>query len=168
MESVTVKNFRCFREEQTARLAPLTFLVGENSTGKTSFLALLRALWDVAIREVVPDFRQPPYDLGSFEDIVHNRGTDEVHDADCFEAGFEYLKSAIGGEATDSQQFFFQAVFKECWGGPFPVARNVTDNNAWIKTHIIEDGGYTVRFGAYGERVGAHSPLSFSCYARQR
>ena len=54
MESVTVKNFRCFREEQTARLAPLTFLVGENSTGKTSFLALLRALWDVAFRETVP------------------------------------------------------------------------------------------------------------------
>ena len=34
VESVTVKNFRCFREEQTARMAPLTFLVGENSTGK--------------------------------------------------------------------------------------------------------------------------------------
>ena len=51
MESVTVKNFRCFREEQTARMAPLTLLVGENGMGKTSFLALLRALWDVAFRE---------------------------------------------------------------------------------------------------------------------
>ena len=37
---VWLKNFRCFREEQTARLAPLTLLVGENSTGKTSFMAL--------------------------------------------------------------------------------------------------------------------------------
>ena len=37
MEKITLKNFRCFREEQTVRLAPLTLLVGENSSGKTSF-----------------------------------------------------------------------------------------------------------------------------------
>ena len=48
MDQITLENFRCFREKQTARLAPLTLLVGENSTGKTSFLALIRALWDVA------------------------------------------------------------------------------------------------------------------------
>ena len=35
MDTITLKNFRCFREKQTARLAPLTLLVGENSTGKT-------------------------------------------------------------------------------------------------------------------------------------
>ena len=74
MESVTLKNYRCFREEQAARLAPLTLLVGENSTGKTSFLALIRALWDVAYQEVVPDFREEPYDLGAFRDIAHRRG----------------------------------------------------------------------------------------------
>ena len=45
MDEITLKNFRCFRDKQTARLAPLTLLVGENSTGKTSFLALIRALW---------------------------------------------------------------------------------------------------------------------------
>ena len=56
MDSVTLKDFRCFRGEQTARMAPLTLLVGENSTGKTSFLAILRALWEVAVNEVVPDF----------------------------------------------------------------------------------------------------------------
>ena len=32
-----MENFRCFRERQDVRLAPLTLLVGENSTGKTSF-----------------------------------------------------------------------------------------------------------------------------------
>ena len=50
MDSITLENFRCFRERQTAaRLAPLTLLVGENSTGKTSFMALIRALWDVCL-----------------------------------------------------------------------------------------------------------------------
>ena len=73
MNSVTVKNFRCFREEQQARLAPLTLLVGENSTGKTSFLALVRALRKVAFESTVPDFREPPYDLGTFSEIAYNR-----------------------------------------------------------------------------------------------
>ena len=72
MDSISLQNYRCFgSEEQTARLAPLTLLVGPNSTGKTSFLALIRALWDVAFREVVPNFREEPFDLGSFEEIVY-------------------------------------------------------------------------------------------------
>ena len=59
---------------QTAHLAPLTLLVGENSTGKTSFLAAVRAICDVAFRQREnPDFREPPYDLGSFPEIVHGR-----------------------------------------------------------------------------------------------
>ena len=73
MHTVTIENFRCFREKQTARLAPLTLLVGENSTGKTSFLALLRALDDLA-HNTISDFKRPPYDLGSFDEIVHYRG----------------------------------------------------------------------------------------------
>lgn len=75
MDRITLQNYRCFgSEEQSARLAPLTLLVGPNSTGKTSFLALIRALWDVAFREVVPNFREHPYDLGSWDDIVYNPG----------------------------------------------------------------------------------------------
>ena len=73
MHSITIENFRCFGERQTARLAPLTLLVGENSTGKTSFLALLRALDDFAHNDI-PDFKRPPYDLGSFDEIAHYRG----------------------------------------------------------------------------------------------
>ena len=147
MDSVTVKNFRCFREEQTARMAPLTFLVGENSTGKTSFLALLRALWDVAFREVVPNFREPPYDLGSFGDIVHNRGAPEGHDANCFEAGFEYLTPVVEGEDSHVHQAFFRTVFEERKAIPYPVERSVTGNNAWVKAQIMESGGYIAKFG---------------------
>ena len=75
MDSITLRNFRCFREEQTARLAPLTLLVGENSTGKTSFMAMIRALWDRLLSgSQVPDFKEEPYDLGSFDEIAHYRG----------------------------------------------------------------------------------------------
>ena len=60
MESVTLENFRCFREKQTVKLAPLTLLVGENSTGKTSFLALLRILSQLGDGETAFDFKAPP------------------------------------------------------------------------------------------------------------
>ena len=46
MDSITVSSYRCFGGEQTARLAPITLLVGENSTGKSSLMAMIRALWD--------------------------------------------------------------------------------------------------------------------------
>ena len=48
--------------------------MGENSTGKTSLMALIRALWDVFYRSRVPDFKEEPYDLGSFDEIAHHRG----------------------------------------------------------------------------------------------
>ncbi len=92
MDSVTLKNFRCFRQEQTARLAPLTLLVGENSTGKTSFMAMIRALWDVAYRHRAPDFKEEPYDLGSFDEIAHHRGGRGGR-AETFQAGFEVART---------------------------------------------------------------------------
>ena len=73
MDEVRLANFRCFREQQSARLAPLTLLVGANSTGKTSFMALIRALWDAAFVHAIPDFKESPYDLGSFDEVVYNR-----------------------------------------------------------------------------------------------
>ena len=106
MNSVTVKNFRCFREEQQARLAPLTLLVGENSTGKTSFLALVRALREVAFDSRVPDFQAPPYDMGTFSEIAYNRGRGG---AKSFEASFSreicVLSARLGNLVNESVSF---------------------------------------------------------------
>ena len=74
LQELKLRDFRCFHEEQAARLAPLTLLVGENGTGKTSFLAAVRAILEVANGLSDPDFRAPPYDLGSFREIAHRKG----------------------------------------------------------------------------------------------
>lgn len=86
MREVRLRNFRCFHEEQSARIAPLTLLVGENSTGKTSFLAAVRALCETISEDSEHDFHKPPYDLGTFFDIVHSR-TGRVGDASSFALG---------------------------------------------------------------------------------
>lgn len=86
-QEIRLRDFRCFHDEQTARLAPLTLLVGDNSTGKTSFLAAARVVWEAAFRQTEPDFREPPYDLGAFPEIVHSRNDDEKRAAS-FAIGF--------------------------------------------------------------------------------
>ncbi len=143
MDKITLQNYRCFREKQSARLAPLTFLVGENSTGKTSFLALIRALWDVAFADRPPDFRERPYNLGSFREIVHNRGG-RGRQARTFEAGFEY------GENRSLGPVSFQAAFEERSANPFPSVRYFDRGGAWVEACDLRDGNYSVKMGKDG------------------
>ena len=90
LREVTLRDFRCFRERQAVPLAPLTLLVGENSTGKTSFLAAVQAVWDAAHGSGEPDFREPPYDLGAFPEIAHRRDG-RANGAGSFSLGFKEL-----------------------------------------------------------------------------
>lgn len=78
MDSVRITNLRCFRETGNVPIRPLTLLVGENSTGKSTFLAALRAAWDLANGGGV-DFNEEPFGLGSFDDLVH-RARNQAHD----------------------------------------------------------------------------------------
>ena len=79
---VRFKNFRCFKDTGLLNLKKITLLVGENSSGKTSFLAGLNhvsALWN---KEDI-DLNSPPFEFGTFQDIYHNyRKRDETQ---CFE-----------------------------------------------------------------------------------
>ena len=148
MDRIKVRNYRCFREKQTARLAPLTLLVGENSTGKTSFLALIRALWDVAVREIMPDFKEYPYDLGSFREISHYRGA-KGSAADSFEAGFSYEPGIILHPHTVSDnKLSFDVTFAEREGAPFPIARRVGHGNVWVRVDQPDNGDPVTTFGA--------------------
>ena len=67
----TMEDVRCFSERQTLEIRPLTFLVGENSTGKTTALACFHVLADYLRGEGV-DFNSHPYSMGTFKDIVRN------------------------------------------------------------------------------------------------
>ena len=71
LPEVRLRGFRCFGTEQSAALAPLTLLVGDNSTGKTSLLAAIRAICRVAYDAEDAGFNVPPYQLGSFSDVAH-------------------------------------------------------------------------------------------------
>ena len=69
----SIEEVRCFAERQNLEIRPLTFLVGENSTGKTTALACFQVLVDyLNLENRGIDFNRDPYAMGIFKDIVRN------------------------------------------------------------------------------------------------
>ncbi len=134
MRRIWLKNYRCFAEQQEVRLAPLTLLVGDNSTGKTSFLAMIRALWDIAYRNRVPNFKEEPYDLGSFDEIAHFRGGRGGR-AEEFESGFALSTSVDPAVAPAHRAHRFKARFSRRGAVPMLTARRLSNksDDLWIE-----------------------------------
>ena len=93
-----IKDVRCFEGEKRADIRPITLLVGENSTGKTSFLGSYRVLHRAmskmnslgrGIADVL-DFNLEPFQMGAFRDIVRSkRGKSDSKDE--FVLGFSVV-----------------------------------------------------------------------------
>ena len=82
----SIEEVRCFAKRQNFEIRPLTFLVGENSTGKTTALGCFQALADylnLDMRGI--DFNRKPYSMGSFRDILRNSKNKE----EAFKLGFQ-------------------------------------------------------------------------------
>ena len=76
--ALILRDVRCFEGEQRSQLRPITLLVGENSTGKTTFLGCYAALHRMLSEELFGfldelDFNESPFAMGSFRDIVRSR-----------------------------------------------------------------------------------------------
>ena len=150
MEEITLKSFRCFHEEQHARLAPLTLLVGENSVGKTSFMALIRALWNMAYGIRIPDFKEPPYDLGSFDEIAHHRGSRGSR-AENFVAGFSAPYRSRGKSSKNTSRrgnYQYRVAFEEKDTAPVPVRRHRELGDIWLEEEYRAGKNYIARFGS--------------------
>ncbi|MGO9255666.1 MAG: DUF3696 domain-containing protein [Bryobacteraceae bacterium] len=69
------EGIRCFSEPQEAVIRPITLLVGENSSGKTTFLALCQIAHAISqgVGKDLP-FNEPPFLLGAYDQIASYRG----------------------------------------------------------------------------------------------
>lgn len=148
MNEVTIANYRCFRGKQRAPLAPLTLLIGENSTGKTSFLAMIRALWDVAFGDRLPDFKEEPYDLGGFDEIAHYRGGRGGRAAD-FEAEASFYVAddrAVDAKKRTTHSLRFASTFRPTHPGtaPVPVIKRIEQDECWMESRLEADGHFFV------------------------
>ena len=138
MHEITLENYRCFREQQTARIAPLTLLVGENSAGKTSFLAIIQVLLDMTYNANTPNFKKSPYDLGSFDEIAHYRGGRGGR-ANTFKAGFstcdiDFLESQQNSENHVNR---FDVKFgRGSTTVPVPIYWCLSNQDTYIEAHL--------------------------------
>lgn len=116
-----LEDVRCFRGVQRARLSPITLLVGENGTGKTTFLGCYSALHRMlgaSLGAPPVDFDLEPFSMGSFRDIVRSRrgGAGRIRE---FRIGFG-MPGAAGGMA---RPYRVLATFREEGAQPTPVSR---------------------------------------------
>lgn len=74
MDQVIIEGVRCFYNRQAVPLKPITLLVGENSSGKTTFLALTRIAWNLRRADPFIDFNEDPFLLGAYDQIASFRG----------------------------------------------------------------------------------------------
>ena len=111
----TMEEVRCFGERQTLEIRPLTFLVGENSTGKTTALACLHVLANYLRGEGV-DFNSSLYPMGTFKDIVRNSEKKE-----------KVFKLGVGYKHVDEDvEWIVDVEFFEKKGGIEPAVSSVT------------------------------------------
>ena len=74
MDKLILENVRCFRDRHEIPLAPLTLIVGENSTGKSTLLAAARSAWDLEGGWLHLNFNEDPFDWGAHDQITHCAG----------------------------------------------------------------------------------------------
>jgi hypothetical protein len=68
--NLDIENIRCFAGRHSVPIKPLTLLLGENSSGKSTLMAVLAAVSDPLGFPFRPRFNDPPYNLGGFSTIA--------------------------------------------------------------------------------------------------
>jgi energy-coupling factor transporter ATP-binding protein EcfA2 len=84
---IILEHVRSFSRRCEVPIRPLTLLVGENSSGKSTFLSVVSCVLNSARFPANPNFNEPPYNLGTFETIATYKGGKYGRD-EAFSIGF--------------------------------------------------------------------------------
>ena len=110
-----LSDVRCFKGEKEFNIRPLTFLIGENSTGKSTVLGCLQAMNQfVSTYGASMDFNVSPYQMGIFEDVCRRENPKNTS----FKLGFE----AKSNEGIGTN-FKFELIFSEQPDRAIPVVK---------------------------------------------
>jgi hypothetical protein len=109
-----IDKVRCFGSKQDVPIRPLTLLVGENSTGKTTFLASYRIAWDISSSSKPIDFNEDPFQLGTYDQIANYRFGPGGRAGE-FEIGYRIDRK----NGSNVEQISLSAIFKKGEAQPF-------------------------------------------------
>ena len=117
--------------------------------------AMIRAVWDASYWNRIPDFSEPPYDLGGFETIVHRAGAERGAD-ERVRAAFEVAGGEPGGDP-----FKAEVTFGARLGTAMPDYRRISHGGCWIEqvaSEYAEDRTYSrfeISFGTSRQTWGS-------------
>lgn len=140
---IGLTDFRAFADTGMIEIKPLTFLVGENSSGKSSFLSALNYVWRFQERLQNASFSSPPFDLGTFDEIVHRvRGRRRP---DCFSV-------AVDNDVAFDPRSPFQ---------PRPRNTETLRGNAVLRLNFVNSAGESALSGLSFTFAEYHLLMSF-------
>ena len=171
METLSFEGVRCFGERQSLPIRPVTLLVGENSSGKSTVLAMVRAAWDIANRRVEPDFNEDPFDLGGYDAIAYYHGGQgkRAHDF-VIKASFSGPSSTPPsgpGRPQRPAPYTVTGTFVERTGQPFLAAWETEQGDLTLhvssaegKSRLVMKRGDSVLLDEVGPELARGAPQS--------
>ena len=84
---------------------------------------MVRALWQVSSESLVPDFQQPPYDLGAFREIVHHRTRNRGQSFEASVTKTIFQRGASNPRKPPHEVATFTVTFEPRDGFPYPTIR---------------------------------------------
>lgn len=150
----TMEEVRCFGERQTLEIRPLTFLVGENNTGKTTALGCFHVLANFMRGRGVVFNSKPsdshPYSMGTFKDIVRNsKRKDKV-----FKLGFSTKY------ANDEISWIIEFIERKGGVQPTVDSVNIEFNDGRVVFNIVDESDTGISLDSYNEK---HNQYYISC-----
>ncbi|HEX3130813.1 MAG TPA: AAA family ATPase [Thermoanaerobaculia bacterium] len=167
MDRVFFENVRCFSSRQVATLAPLTILVGENSSGKSTFLGLVRLAWDVISSYRTPDFNEEPFLLGAYDQLSFLGSDSEepvVLGAEFFQETGEVFRVTAKFEARRGQPALSEILLDL---PPYRVSA-LFEREDWITDLIVEGPSVRIDSGALLHRGVRSLSMALQLTVRDR
>ena len=149
---IIVENIRSFAKRQEIPLRPLTLLVGENSSGKSTLMAVVSVLLDHHNFPGNPQFNQPPYNLGSFDTIVSDRGG-KIGQADSISMGY------IVNEEEKSDFHNVIATYKNELGNPTLKECQTENSHGTLKIRVV-DNKLKGKFSGFENNGSLEKPIA--------
>ena len=152
---VCFRDFRGFHRQAHRPIRPITILVGENSAGKTSFLAGLKYLQDFLSGRAQPSFNEDPFQLGTFDQISHFRGG-RWGRASEFEFSFRQTVALRKSRYSDISGNFpveFKLFFNSIESHATVTKAQIFSENKGLEASITDEGVQTFYLNHSGERL---------------
>lgn len=126
---LTLEHIRGFDTPHAHPIRPLTLLVGENSTGKSTFLAIAACVFNQENFPSRPPFNEPPFSLGTYDTIATFKGGKYGRD-ESFNIGY-----SVGGNGTRNFRSV-KATYQRDQGVPGLVSFESTSKFGNVDLHI--------------------------------